>query len=1616
MSSAAVAEPGVLHRIPGRLRVHLPERSGERPREIESRLRQLRGVHGARADSVTGNVLVRFDPAAIDNDAILAVLRGPGAASETSAHVSKRAVEHEAARPAVLREGRVSDAAVGRARVVVPGLDRDPELARRVVESLQSHPEVKATASPLTGRVLVEWNRHTVDLEELLDVIAGAGLPPLPHEDAPAHPLDPEPLLQSAAETIGTAIALGVLATRGMLGIRTPLVRSSVPVVAAGMIGVVQAFPAARNGLRNALGPHAADLVFSAAGILSLTLANSPLGLIIGGAEALLLLTEVRSRRAAWRLYEERLGDAASAEPGAVIRLEPGERTPLAATVIEGFGTATGRDMVPMSIAPGQTVGAGARLHGGPFVLELSGGKAFTPEPRPAPLVEPTYGRYVQSAGLLSIGYAVLTAVLTRSLARGFEALLLVNARPAVIGADAANIQAAARVLRSGVTVVGSRPERHIRLPGLLLIDSPRLLSDGLEVVGAVPLTDSYDARTIRSLAAGVAAAAGSPWGHVFPAVGIAPAANGTFEGRVASADLGEIRYSLEPIDESNGAAARGHPIEQGDYRLLLRRDDLNEQIGILTLRPRLGAGVKHLVETCRRRRVEIALLSRGDAEATQALGRRAEIPVLDNDDVVGLIRARQQAGPHVAYVSDNARAAAAFAACDVGIGVTLAHSRLPARADFLAPDLTAVAAIIEAGAQRDATIRDSVALSAAANVFGAIWGFRGTAGIRRASYAVNVGALCALAVGVARLRGGRRTGSSVSRIVDPHPERWGQRDIASVLRTLATTEHGLTTAEAAKRRRAALPAARQNGLGQAIFDQLRAPLTLVLFAGAGLSLSLGATADVAMIGTMIIANAAAGVWQERRANKAVAALQRMGTVFTPVLRDGTSVMVPATEVVPGDVFLLAPGVHIAADARLLEANGLEVDEAALTGESLPIPKAPDGGDDASRVVLEGSAVVVGSARAVVVAVGRKTRMGAIAAALTLDDTEKQSPLTARLNQLLGQVLPMAAAGGALITGSGVLRRQPFLPQLAIGASAAIAAVPEGLPLLARIGEAAVARRLVNHRALVRRLSAVEALGRVDVACTDKTGTLTGGRLTLRVVADVDCEIGFPEMIDSEEAAKWCHLLLTAALAGPHPDALDAAANLTDVVVADAAARAGLGEAIRGKRTAESPFGAARSFHNSLVGERICAEGAAEALIPRCDRVRRGNDEHPLDEAGREQLQAAATRLAERGLRVLMVAEGAADGSVDDPQGLVALGFLGISDPLRGAVREAVGRCHDAGVRVMILTGDHPATAVAIAVEAGLPAGDGQVLTGADIADLPDDILDQRLEHATVIARATPLDKLRIVESLQRRGHTVAMTGDGVNDAPALRLADVGIAMGRGGTEVARQAADVVLADDDFSTLVETLVEGRGFWRNIRRALGLLLGGNLGELGLEVGASVLGLAAPLTTRQILAVNLITDVFPALAVALQKPPHRDLATLSREGASALDAPLRREVLRRGTATALPSLAAYLISLRSSSLPQARTVAFFGIIVTQLVQTMKVGRSEEGWSRSVVGAVAGSSAMLAATLALAPLRNFLGLAVPTPFGWILVAGGALLPSVAQLRLSSGTGDEGRKQLSG
>jgi calcium-translocating P-type ATPase len=1548
----------------------------------------VQGVRSARANALTGNILVEFDSRVTNEQAILAMVN-------SLVTDARGEPENEPPRPPLVREkhGRTI-----RARLAVRGLDRNPHLAKRVVEALERHPGVRASASLLTGRVLVEFTEDEADLEDLIAEVADVELPELPGEARPAYPLDPGPWLQSVIRLSGTTLGLGLLTTRRLLQVQEPLPGASTALHIASVIAILQGIPPLRYGLRKLLGQTVSSLLMNVPSIAALVIAGRELGLALSGLEALRLLTEEHARRAAWRRYEERVEHAASAQPGAVIHLESGERTPLAAKVMEGTGTAIGLDGLPLPVTQGRTIPPGARLYGGPFVLKVQAEEsfqAFIPTPRPSPPTPSIFERYLQVMGPVSLVYTAATAFLTRSLNQALAALLLVTPRTAMAGTEHAELGAAARMIRAGVTVVGTRTNRTYRRPDAVFLDGVRLLTDGLEQSLAWPLTHDYDTAGMLALAASVAAAAGSPWGGAFRAANAVTMSNGTFDGKVATASAEGAQYSLAPVEDWRAIPEAARLRQDGNYVLVLRSDREEHSLGVFALRPKLASGVSDLVETCHRSGVELGVICGGDQIAVQALVQRAHVSLLEREDAVEAIRAKQKEGALVAFVSDNAGAAPGFAACDLAIGMTDEHSRLPARVDLLAPDLTAVAALLEAGVRRNAVVRDSVGLAVVSNIIGAVWGFLGRPGLSNAARVVTITSLGAIAVGWLRLMGGERQRSTISQLYDPHPERWGRRSVEQVLQVLNSSPEGLSNAQAAERLHEAPPEARRNSLLRAFLGQINSPIIAIYAAGAGLSLLLGARRDFVIIVATVLINVVAGVWQEHIPNRVAETLATLSTVTARVLRDGHPVMIPAHEVVPGDVLLLAPGDRIAADARLLSSHGLEVDEAALTGESVPVSKAPTGGTDASRIVLEGSDVTTGAGRAVVVAVGRQTRMGATAAALSADEME-QSPLGVRLNRMIRLLLVLSIAGGGVVLASGFLRRIPLAPLLITAMTTILAAIPESLPLLASVGEAGVARRLASQNAVVRRLAAVEALGRVDVACSDKTGTMTKGQLALSMVADSDQEAKVP----GELSTALRRVLLTAALASPHPSAQDAKARPTDVAIMQGAVDAGLGEQLHEKHEAELPFDPVRSFHVTVAQGHLCVKGAPEVLIPRCSWMLEHGEQRRLDQ---HEWLDLSRRLAERGLRILMVAEGSPDTPLDNPRGLTALGFVGISDPLRPHVPAAVQRCREAGVRVMMITGDHPATARTIAQEAGLLDKDGKVLTGADIHELQDSELEERLEHAVVIARATPLDKLRIIESLQRHGHTVAMTGDGVNDAPALRLADVGVAMGRGGTEVARQVADVVLVDDDFSTLVEALVEGRSYWRNIRRAIGLLLGGNLGELGLMVGASLLG-DFPLTTRQILSIGVITDLLPATAIALQQPEHRSLARLDREGAAALGAPLRNEIYRRAIATGGPALVSYLIMLGSSTLPEARSVAYASAIATQLAQTFDAGRAEGRLTRSVFGAVAGSAGMLIATLGVPFLRTFFDLVMPGPLGWALVGGGALLAVVLNRLLAS------------
>ncbi len=897
MSAEVVEGPQLVHAMPGRARVHIPAWSEPGRRAVEARLRQVPGVRSAQGSPLTGNVLVRYDPAATDEEAILDAARTLAATTKDAAPTAPT--------PPALQERH---GPMRRARIAVRGLDRDPGLAGRVVDHLEARPGVlRASASPLTGRVLVEFTAAEVTLADLLDEVSRMELPELPGEARPAHPLDRRPLVRSGTRATGAALGLGLLAAERLVGRASPPAGATGPTVVAGMIGVVDGFPTIRDALDRLLGQDLIDVVLSAAGIVSLTLARSPLGLALVGLGALRSVTEARARQVAWRAYEDRTERAPVPRPGTVIRLHAGARAPLGALVREGAGTLIGPDGFPAPAVPGTFVDAGVPLFGGPFVVELREGESFGTEPRPAPIPESAFDRYMRAAGPPSLAYAALTAITTRSLARAFVAMLLVNRRPAMIGMDAADAGASARLLRSGVTVVGTRPERSVRQPNVLLLDGLPALTDGFELARVLPLTETHNVADLLARAGGISGAAGSPWGNIFPIGGSFHGTDGSFDGKVATALLEGVRYSLGPIDESDSVPGVTSLSDQADYALLLCGERDERPIGMLTLRPRLNPGVTDLTDVCRHHGVEIAVLTAHDTILAHAVARRAGVPLVIGEDAPVFIRMRQAEGSLVAFASHRGDAGAAFAACDLAIGVVARGGSMTARADLVAPDLSAVAKIVATGARREAVVRDSVILSMAANGIGAVWGLRSGPGIGRASFTMYIAALGALTSGWARTRGGRSPHYSKLWIEDPHPERWGRQGIESVLRAFDATEVGLTGAQAAERRRSVRPMAKRNRLITAVLDQIYSPLTGILAAGAGLSLILGAPADVVMIGAMIVANAAAGAWQESRANQAAEALDRMGAATAQVLRDGRSVAVSASDVVPGDVLLLTP-------------------------------------------------------------------------------------------------------------------------------------------------------------------------------------------------------------------------------------------------------------------------------------------------------------------------------------------------------------------------------------------------------------------------------------------------------------------------------------------------------------------------------------------------------------------------------------------------------------------------------------------------------------------------------------------------------------------------------------
>jgi Ca2+-transporting ATPase len=847
---------------------------------------------------------------------------------------------------------------------------------------------------------------------------------------------------------------------------------------------------------------------------------------------------------------------------------------------------------------------------------------------------------------------------------------------------------------------------------------------------------------------------------------------------------------------------------------------------------------------------------------------------------------------------------------------------------------------------------------------------------------------------------------------VAPSPDPWRQ-DAAEVAAALASdVDQGLSAPEAAARLERfgpnRLDATEPVPQWRKLLAQFADPLVYLLIGAVVVSMvawvlegAEGVPFEVIVISAIIVANGALGYVQEARAEQAVAALQRMAAATAGVRRGGREERVPATDLVPGDVLVLAEGDAVSADARLVEAASLTVAEASLTGESEPVVKgvAPLAGPaalgDRVNMVWSGTAVTRGRGRAVVTATGMATEMGTVARLLGRTE-EERTPLQREVDRI-GRTLGLAVIVIAVVVVAAILlttdigEASDLVDVLLIGVALAVAAVPEGLPAILSVVLAFGVQRMAGERAIVKKLSSVETLGSASVVCSDKTGTLTRNEMTIEKVVTPSGEVDItgsgyrPEgelRVDGRPLAdpglvnEVGAVLVAGSLANDAGLRQDGGVwsilgDPTEAAFLVAEAKIALTEARRARfrRVGEIPFTSERKLMSTLEadleGERrvVVTKGAPDVLLARCTSERVAGERRPLTDARRAAVLATVDRLADLALRTLAVAyrplpvaerSGGQRPPTDESieRDLVYLGVVGIIDPPRPEARAAIDEARAAGVRIMMITGDHPRTAARIASELGIIDAGARTLTGPDLDRLDDAEFAAAVRNVSVYARVAPKHKLRIVDALQADGNIVAMTGDGVNDAPALKSADIGVAMGVTGTEVTKEAADMILADDNFATIITAIREGRAILTNIRTFLRFLLSSNIGEVFtmffgvmlagvIGLGGAGEGVAVPLLATQILWINLLTDVAPALALGVDPPPDDVMRRPPRQiHDRVIDRAMWTGVVWVGAVMAAVTLLALDLRLAgglvdgSGGIAEARTMAFTTLVLAQL----------------------------------------------------------------------------------
>ncbi len=843
---------------------------------------------------------------------------------------------------------------------------------------------------------------------------------------------------------------------------------------------------------------------------------------------------------------------------------------------------------------------------------------------------------------------------------------------------------------------------------------------------------------------------------------------------------------------------------------------------------------------------------------------------------------------------------------------------------------------------------------------------------------------------------------------------QWHSQSVDAVLQGLSTSRAGLDDAAAQRvlervgpnRLEPPQPTSALRILG----DQFKSVVVYLLMAAIGISFALGDRIESVAIAAVLAINTIIGFVTELRARRAMEALLQFDVSKATVIRAGQLRTIDAATIVPGDIIQLDLGRRVPADARLIDATDFRTDEAALTGESLPVSKRADEQledgtplADRTNMVYKGTTAAAGTAVAVVTETGASTEIGRIG---TLVGTieEGRTPLERQLDELGRRLVWVALGIAALVAALGAWQGAPLGLVVEMGIALAVAAVPEALPAVATIALAVGVHRMARRHALVRRLPAVEALGSTTVVCTDKTRTLTSGLMTLVRLWTDGRDVAMRDELQVREGAVIAALEIAALASRPQPRAegkREVYGDPVDAALLTAAEKAGIDRAaLISERPQEGivPFSSDRkfmaSFYRSSNGLVAYVKGAPRKIL----------ELSALDETARQSVLGANDAMAGDGLRVLALASGpVADATESAIQGLTFVGLVGFADPPADGVKEAIVRLRAAGLRTVMLTGDQRATAAAVGRELNLLSEGQSIIDGRELDALSDTDLTVRLSEIAAFSRITPQHKLRLVQALQARGDIVAMLGDGVNDAPALRKADIGVAMGIRGTDVAKEAASIVLQDDRFETVTAAVEEGRIIFDNIRKFVFYLFSCNVAEVLVLLCAALAGLPMPLLPLQILWLNMVTDTFPALALALEPG---DADVMQRPPRDPREALLSRQFLSSvalyGALITAVTLAAFVWYVEGP-IRQAQTIAFMTLAFAQLFH-LGNARSEEplaGWTHLsnpyALGAVALSIALQLLAIYVQPLARVLGVEPLDARSWLIVLSLAVIPAV-------------------